>query len=156
MSLFLVRLCRALGQKQVKYALVGGHAVALHGAIRGTIDIDLVIEFSLENVRKTEEVLKDLGLSSYLPLSAEYIFSHRKELIEERNLVAWSFISLNNPLEVVDLIVSFDLNEDMVVEKTLSNGETLKVLSKDELIKMKKASGRPQDLADITALGEES
>ncbi len=151
---FLVRVCHALQHQSVNYALVGGHAVALHGAVRGTIDIDLVIEFTLENLKTTEQVFKSLGLSSHLPLSAEYIFTHRETLIKERNLIAWSFISLENPLEVVDLIISFDLQNQMVVEKNLASGQVLRVLSKEDLITMKRASGRPQDLADVTALQE--
>ena len=44
--MFLIRLVRALDKHKVDYAIVGGYAVALHGAIRGTVDVDLVLGFS--------------------------------------------------------------------------------------------------------------
>jgi len=40
---FLESICRAFEQAKVPYAIVGGHAVALHGALRGTVDIDFVL-----------------------------------------------------------------------------------------------------------------
>jgi hypothetical protein len=40
---FIQRVVKSLDKHNVRYALVGGYAVALHGAIRGTVDIDLVI-----------------------------------------------------------------------------------------------------------------
>ena len=43
MYMLLLRVTEALRKARVAHALVGGHAVALHGAIRGTLDIDLVI-----------------------------------------------------------------------------------------------------------------
>ena len=44
--MLLLRVTRAFAKARVRYALVGGYAVALHGAIRGTMDIDLVIGLS--------------------------------------------------------------------------------------------------------------
>ena len=40
---FLERVCRCLDANNVSYAIVGGYAVALHGAPRGTIDGDLIV-----------------------------------------------------------------------------------------------------------------
>lgn len=37
---FLNQICHALQTNRVRYALVGGYAVALHGAVRGTVDVD--------------------------------------------------------------------------------------------------------------------
>jgi len=37
---FLNQICNALQTNRVRYALVGGYAVALHGAVRGTVDVD--------------------------------------------------------------------------------------------------------------------
>jgi hypothetical protein len=41
--MFLTELCQSLKNHSVRYALVGGYAVALHGAVRGTVDIDFVM-----------------------------------------------------------------------------------------------------------------
>lgn len=56
----LVKLCDALNRADVKYAVVGGCAVILHGYYRTTHDIDFLIDPSLENVRKLKEALSKI------------------------------------------------------------------------------------------------
>lgn len=46
----------------MNYALVGGYAVALHGAVRATADVDLVIEFKEDSFAQAEAALLSLGL----------------------------------------------------------------------------------------------
>jgi hypothetical protein len=41
--MFLKRVCQAFTDNHVDYAIVGGYAVALHGAVRGTMDVDAVL-----------------------------------------------------------------------------------------------------------------
>src|SRR3972149_4699229 len=53
----LARLCDALNGARIKYVVVGGCAVILHGYYRTTHDIDLVVESSSENVKRLKEVL---------------------------------------------------------------------------------------------------
>ena len=48
--MFIYRLTNALEKHHIPYAIVGGHAVALHGALRGTIDIDFVINWNKKNL----------------------------------------------------------------------------------------------------------
>ena len=50
---FLERVCTALKEAGVPYAVVGGHAVALHGAVRGTVDVALA--WGEEAVAKPED-----------------------------------------------------------------------------------------------------
>ena len=47
---FLSRVSKALDAAGVRYALVGGYAVALHGAVRGTVDIDIVLRWTLRDL----------------------------------------------------------------------------------------------------------
>ena len=56
----LVALCRSLNRERVRYVLIGGFAVVLHGLVRTTKDIDLLIDPSEENVRALERAMKDL------------------------------------------------------------------------------------------------
>ena len=61
-------------------------------------------------------------------------------LIENRNLIAWNFININNPTESVDIILTEDLKK--VKTKIIkSRDKILKVVSIGDLIKMKKRSG---------------
>jgi hypothetical protein len=68
--MFLERLIRTLNSHKLPYAIVGGYAVALHGAVRGTIDIDLVIQFQESHFIKLEKVLTEIGLESKIPVKA--------------------------------------------------------------------------------------
>ena len=149
--MFLVRVCERLTEFGVPYALVGGHAVALHGAPRGTLDIDIVIETSLSAFESAEQALRSMGLSSYLPLTAKYVFEHRDELQQERNLVAWSFINHANPAEIVDIIIAEELQALKVEEKVVA-GVAIRVVSLESLTEMKRQTGRAQDTSDADAL----
>lgn len=148
---FLERVCLAFNQTSLRYALVGGHAVALHGAPRGTIDIDYVINWELSSLKLAEKVLQDLGLESRLPVSAEDIFNFRDEYINNRNLIAWSFYNPRDLSEQVDIIINYNL-KGQKTEQIALNQANVSILNKKALIDMKKASGRPQDIEDIKAL----
>ena len=75
----LERICGALRDAGVRYAIVGGHAVALHGAVRGTLDIDLVVRWTRETLAKAESALNGMGLESRLPVSAADVYAFRAE-----------------------------------------------------------------------------
>jgi hypothetical protein len=130
---------------------VGGYAVSLHGAIRGTMDIDIVINWTLPNLKKTGNALERLGLVSRLPVSAEEIFHFRDEYMVNRKLIAWNFYDPANLANQVDVIVSYDLKGKKRKRLESSAGD-IHVLHIDDLIRMKKQSGRPQDLEDVAAL----
>ncbi len=149
----LERVVNALNKSKIPYAIVGGVAVALHGAPRGTIDIDLVISHKLHFFTSLEKCLKDLGFLPRLPVTASEVFNFKDEYISRRNLVAWSFFNPANPLEVIDIILTHDLDDLRTVNKKMGLS-TLKVLAVEDLIQMKKKSGRPQDLEDVRVLKE--
>ena len=149
--LFVEKVCQSLAAHGVRYALVGGYAVALHGAVRGTVDIDIVIDWTLKALRKTESALNSLGLVSRLPLSADDVFAFRDEYVKNRNLIAWNF---HNPADIsqqVDVVITYDLTGKRRYRMPTASGP-LFLLAKEDLLDMKKASGRPQDLADVAAL----
>ena len=143
--------CKALKEAKVPYAIVGGHAVALHGAVRGTVDIDFIIKWTLGNLKKAEKALTSIGLVSRLPINAESVFQFRDEYIQNRNLIAWNFYDPLNQANQVDLVITDDL-ANVSVERFRTAQADIRVLSKPDLIAMKKKSGRPQDLEDIKAL----
>ena len=150
--MFIHDVCSALDKAGVTYAVVGGYAVALHGAIRGTVDVDIAIQWTLKNLQNTENAFKQLGLISLIPITAENLFHFREEYIQNRNLIAWNFYDPSNPLNQVDIIINYDLQSIRNTKpiKTLSG--TIRILSLNDLIEMKTASGRPQDLEDVKAL----
>jgi hypothetical protein len=56
----LLSVCRLLNAAGVRYVIVGGFALALHGAIRATKDVDVLIEPTLDNARRALDALAGL------------------------------------------------------------------------------------------------
>ena len=149
--MFILKVASALEKYKVPYVIVGGHAVALHGAVRGTVDIDVIIQWSLDNLQLLEKALGEMGLTPRLPLGAEDVFRLREKYIKDKNMVAWNFVNTDNPMEQVDLIITMDRAD--VSSCHFKVGDTiLPVIGKKDLILMKRQSGREQDRVDAEAL----
>lgn len=151
--MFLLQLIEALDNNRIRYALVGGYAVALHGVVRGTVDMDLAIRINKGEFRKTEKALNGLGLKSLLPVTADDVFTYREEYIRNRNMKAWSFVNPDKAGEVVDILITEDASDLKTVTKTIASRK-VRVAAIPELIRMKTGTGRPQDEVDIKALKE--
>lgn len=148
---FFERVIIAFETFKVPYGLVGGYALALHGAPRGTIDIDCIIEHSESDFINCEAALRSIGLEPRLPVRAKEVFQFRQEYIDKRNMIAWGFINPMNPLECLDVIITHNLRTLSTVRYSFGLRK-VSVLSINDLIEMKKLSARPQDLEDIKAL----
>jgi len=148
---FIQNVIQALEKYRIKYALVGGYAVALHGAIRGTVDIDIVIALTKASLEGAETALAGIGLQSRLPVTAADVYRFRTEYIENRNLAAWSFINPDNPIEIVDILITEDVNDLKSVTRQ-AFGMNIRVVAIPDLIALKKKSSRPQDIEDIRVL----
>jgi hypothetical protein len=102
---FLLDLLRALDLAGVRAVVVGGVAVVLHGHPRLTVDLDLVLDLSDENVMKALAVLGAQGLVPRLPVPAEQFAdaAARDRWRRDRELVVFSLHDPANPLREVDL-----------------------------------------------------
>ena len=149
--MFIASVVKALTANHVRFTLVGGYAVVLHGCVRGTVNIDIVVSLKESELKKAEFALNSIGLQSRIPVTHKDIFLFREEYIKNKNLIAWSFVNPKNALEVVDIIITTDLSELKSIN-IKSLGLEIPVCSIDDLIKMKTASARPQDLEDVKAL----
>ena len=149
--IFINKICNALKQQNVRYAIVGGYAVALHGAVRGTMDVDIVIDWNLSTLHKTEKALKNLGLVPRLPIGANDVFQFRDEYIVNRNLVAWNFYNPEDTSQLIDIIITYDLKGKRRQRLDTVEGP-IHVLQLKDLIRMKRERGRPQDIEDADAL----
>jgi hypothetical protein len=144
-------LVLALKKEKINYLVVGGYAVNFHGYSRNTVDIDLVIKFTLTNLKKIEKLLNNMGLVSRLPIDAISIYNFKEEYIKNKNLIAWNFYNANDPTDQVDILINHDIS-DFKAEKFLVGDLEIKVISKEDLISMKRRSGRDKDLLDIKEL----
>jgi hypothetical protein len=149
--MFLLRVTGAFNEVGLKYAVVGGYALSLHGVVRGTVDIDFVIPLTEQDFILAEKALRSIGLESKLPVDAKTVFAFREEYIKNKNLIAWSFFNPKLPSEIVDIIITCDLRKMNLVTIDVA-GKNVNIVSADELIKMKKNSARPQDVEDVRAL----
>jgi hypothetical protein len=149
--IFIEKVCQSLSAHRVRYAVVGGYAVALHGAVRGTMDVDIAVNWTLRSLRNTEKALNAIGLVSRIPITATEVFQFRDEYINNRNLVAWNFYNPNDLSELVDIIINFDLSGKPRKRLATTLGP-IQVLELNSLIEMKRQSGRAQDLEDAKAL----
>jgi len=148
-----------LDESGVRFVVVGGLAVVIQGYARLTADIDLVIDLEPANVRRAVDALTARGLRPLLPVDASDFANdaRRREWIEMRNLEVFSMRDERNPLLTVDLFA----REPMPFEELWSRadrvtlaGRTIHVACIDDLIRMKHAAGRAQDIVDIDRLQE--
>lgn len=151
--MLLYQLVDKFQTKKIPFTLVGGYALALHGIVRATMDVDFVLNLKLEDYQKAEAALASLGLQPRIPVRAQDIIQFRKEYIEERNLIAWSFVDFKDPSRQVDILITKNL-KDLDVVKVSVAGRRIPVASLKELLKMKLESNRPQDQIDILRIKE--
>ena len=148
---------RVLNQDGVRYIVVGGVAVVLHGHARFTADIDLVVDLDPAAARLAIRSLTGMGLEPRVPVQPEAFADpeRRQEWIEDRGMKVFSLYDPGDPLRNVDLFVESPVPFDELWSRSkliaLPTGE-VRVASLDDLITMKEAAGRPQDSADIRAL----
>lgn len=119
--------------------------------MRGTIDIDVALSWKLDNISRAQDALNGAGLVSQLPITAEDMYHFRMEYIENRNLIAWTFMNPSDPLENFDIIITYDLAGKSAQQVDLATS-SVRVLALENLIEMKRNSARPQDLEDVAAL----
>ena len=134
---------QSLNDNNVRYLVIGGYAVALHGYPRYTKDIDVWIEMSPTNAASMIRALEQFGFGSLGLQATDF-------------LVPDQIIQLGYPPSRIDLIttppgVDFESCYTSRV-KVVIDEVTVNFIDLDNLKKSKKASGRLQDLADLENL----
>ncbi len=138
----LLSLCKALNAEGVRYLLIGGFAVILHGFVRATKDIDLLIDASAENVRRLKRAM------AILPDNAI-------ALIADDEVEKYQVVRIADEI-VVDLMkaacgVDYARAAQGGIEIKIVNGVPISVGRKELLIETKQTI-RPSDAADVQFL----
>ena len=137
----------AFSEAGVKYLLVGAYAMAAHGHVRATGDIDLWVESSRENAAKVMEALEQFGA----PLHEIGREDFEKADVVFQIGVAPRRIDILTSIDAVGFSEAWDGREEVRV-----SGLDVPVIGRPELIRNKLATGRTKDLADAEWLqGEE-
>ena len=135
----------ALVARGARFLIVGAHALAAHGYPRATIDIDIWIDATNENVHRVWQALADFGA----PL-------HDLEIREHDLLQPDIVAQFGLPPNRIDILTGvsglvFERAWPRRVEEVLE-GVRVPVLGLDDLLENKRASGRDKDRADIKGL----
>ncbi len=146
-----------LNSAGVRYVVVGGVAVVLHGHLRFTADLDLVISLDRANVLAAMRVLEALGFRPRPPVPAEQFADPetRASWIREKGMTVFSLWSPAYPGTDVDIFAEEPIPfEDLSArsKRVEIPPLTVPIASIPDLIAMKRAAGRPVDRDDISAL----
>jgi predicted nucleotidyltransferase len=138
-------LFRSLNAKGVEYLLIGGYAVIVHGYVRNTNDIDVVVSNDPENVERCLDALEDFGFGG--PRLRAALTSYEKDVV--RMGVEPMKIEILNYLNGVDFAQAYGRR----VTKTVEDIE-INVIALQDLIANKENVARLQDLLDVEKLKE--
>lgn len=153
-ALDLRSLLELLHTREVRFVVIGGVAVAAHGYVRGTADLDLVPDPDPENLKRVTEVLDEL--EAILPTARGRKFDPMSDAGVIRrggNVTAdTSFGGLDVVQRAKGVPSYSQLDADAVETELL--GIPVRVCSLARLRAMKEAQGRPEDKADLANLPE--
>lgn len=140
----LKELLKFLQSHNVKFLVIGAHAVAFHGRPRFTEDLDLFFSREAENAKRLGQALKEFGVA-----------------IGETGISAFAdqdrqMVRIGVPPAMADLLnfAGSRSFEEVWANRMSGNLEGIEVYfpSIDDLMEMKESAGRKQDLADLEAL----
>ena len=155
--MFYLDLFATLQRHQVEYVLIGGLAVALHGIERNTMDIDVCIVVSPDNLHRMIEAAKELNLSPVLPVPLETLsqIDTLKQWHQQRNLQAFALRTPDLAGVTLDLLLFPPVAPADMCQRAVRldvSGIPIRLASVKDLIALKQSVGRPIDLADIEHL----
>jgi hypothetical protein len=150
-ELRLRALLERLTDGGVDFVVVGGVAVIVQASPRFTKDLDICYDLAQENLDRLGAVL--IGLGAKLRMADEDL----PFVPDGRTLQQVQILTLTTPVGGVDLLVDPDGSPGYPAlrrraSKVDFDGITVRIASIDDLIAMKRAAGRPQDLIDVESL----
>jgi hypothetical protein len=156
---FFEETLAALNEREVRCVVVGGLAVILHGHLRTTIDLDIVIDLAQAEAAAAMEALTSIGLRPAVPVDASEFAdpAKREGWIREKHMKVFPLRDLEDITRRVDVFVQDPIPFDDLWSRSVVvpyGGTTARIASIDDLIAMKREAGRTQDLADIEVLEE--
>lgn len=137
----LLKVCRLLNREHARYIVIGAMALALHGLIRATRDVDLLIPKNVENTRKILKALENLFFGMSGELDAEEV--SRKP---------WTIIGDIPRVDLLTVAAKIKYEEAAKTAlQTVIEGVRIPYVDSKTLIKTKNTD-RLQDKADVERL----
>jgi predicted nucleotidyltransferase len=131
-----------LNANRVKYLVIGGIACAIYGSPRATLDLDIVIEPTIENARALLKALKEAGFGTAFLTTAEKIASTELNILND-----YIKMDILTKAKGVDFDKCWKRREVKTIE-----GVRVNLISLADLTAVKKAVNRPIDRYDIKIL----
>ena len=155
--MFYLDLFRALQDAEVRYLLVGGVAVNLHGAERLTMDVDLMLSFEAENLQRFLGVARRFGMKPVIPVTIEQFCDAPtlQRWIGEKHLLALALRPAEIDHPTVDILVQPVVPFDAAYARRAMvevQDVLISVAAPVDLIALKSGTGRLIDESDIRAL----
>ncbi len=139
----LVELLLAFGDAEVRYLVIGGHAVSLHARPRSTKDLDIWLDADRENIDRVCGALQSFGVPT--ELVDQLRTADPDEIVWMGRVPAR--IDFLQTLVGVDFVTAWQRRVMATID-----GVRVNFIAREDLIANKKAAGRPQDLRDVRAL----
>jgi len=137
------KLLKLLKENRVIFLVIGASAFPVYGYARATLDIDLFIKPDLKNIRKTIKALKEFGY--------DLVDLAPKDFMENKILIRQYMVEA----DIHPFVKGVTFDEVWKNKIAAKYGDTeVYFPSLDDMIKMKKASGRPIDMEDLKYLLE--
>ena len=135
----------ALNHNQVRYILVGGYSVILHGYSRTTGDMDLWVERTKENYLKIKDAFEEFGMPVF-DMTEENFLHHP----------SWDVFTFGILPVAIDLMIGLEgFNFQEIFDRSVifkDDELNIRVIHKNDLIAAKKKAGRSKDLDDLENL----
>jgi hypothetical protein len=155
--MFYLDLFRALNDHQVRYLLVGGLAMNLHGVPRMTMDVDLVLAMDEDNLDRFIGCAGAIGLTPLapVPLAALKDVEQRRQWVEQKHMVAFALLPASPGAPTVDILIAPSIDVASALARGLCRHLSevpVSLAAIEDMIALKTAAGRKQDHDDIEHL----
>jgi hypothetical protein len=156
---YLIELICALADNDVDFIICGGMAAVYHGVERMTMDLDISLDMTPENVHRFLETVRDLHLVPRAPVPADTLLEPETldRLVAEKNARVFTFWDPQSPYRQIDVFLTRDQAYSLLEDHTVAakvDGRTVRVLTVEKLLEMKNRipAPRDKDRHDIEAL----
>lgn len=137
------KLLRLLNENDARYLIIGAAAFPVHGYSRATLDIDIFIDPTQDNAEKVRQALADFGYN-VTEITVD-------DLTKNKVLIRQYLVET----DIHPFVAGMSFDEAWRGRTASRIGETKVFFAGlDDLIKMKKAAGRPKDAEDLKYLKE--
>ena len=141
-------------REQVRYLVVGGVAVNLHGYVRLTVDLDVMVDLSEKNLLKILKIMERLDYTPRVPVNPSDLVSEEKRnaWIREKGAIVFTYVHLRKASRQLDFFLANPIDfENAYGRKQLKEvfGIRIPVASIADIIALKTVSARPRDNEDV-------